>query len=127
MRFRSLALTERNRLLNCLTFPAAATLAKLAPLLLLDSIGALLFGKNRLAKLNAWAWIALHGSAVCALRKKRQTERTLADREALAELSWNYFSTAAAGTGITASAKRLANALVALYMRALFIPGRRHG
>lgn len=126
VRFRSLVLTERNRLLNCLSFPEWHTLLRLFPLLALDALATLAFGKNRRAKLYAWIWIMLHPRTLWRLRRQRQHERVVSDREALGEMSWRYFSTVPESGGLASVAKKIVNVLVVGYMRALFIPGRAH-
>ena len=126
VRYRSLVLTERNRILNCLSFPEWHTLIRLFPLLLLDAAAAFIFGNHRQAKISAWAWILLNPAKLLQLRMKRQAERLVPDRVAMKDISQNYFSTATEVPEGISSFKRAVNFAVAAYCRVLFIPGSRH-
>lgn len=82
--------TERNRWLNVFLFLSAGSLLKLLPLLWLDALAKLAVGRQRRAKLHAWAWIATHPGRVFAKRAETQALRKRADAEILRLFSFAY-------------------------------------
>jgi GT2 family glycosyltransferase len=90
MPYRSAFFTERNRWLNYLSFFSCSTLARALPLLLADACLRMLVGRNRFAKVHAWAWLLTHPRTVLGKRRLRQSERRRPDGEILPLISGNY-------------------------------------
>jgi hypothetical protein len=88
--YRTTFLTERNRWLNYFTFLSVGMLLRALPLLWLDALLKFVGGKNRLAKLHAWGWLALHPAWVWGKRRHIQRERKARDADILRHLSGTY-------------------------------------
>ena len=122
VRHQTYVRTERNRWINLLTFPSIFTQLKLSPLWLLDSILALLFGQNRLAKIGAWIWILINLKGIYRLRTKHQLERRVSDREALTTMSSLLVSECPKNFGLIGKCKSLLNFVIKVYALCLRLP-----
>ena len=111
---------ERNRLLNLLLFFSGSVLLRLLPLVLLDfaaktalaALGSLKSGKRRRKSLagvlEAYAWLATHGSLVRAKRRDIQRQKRVRDEAVLSWMSCKFVN----GEGLLS---RLANLPATIY------------
>lgn len=88
--YRTSFLTERNRWLNYFSFLSAGMLLQALPLLWLDALIKFAGGRNRRAKLHAWAWLMAHPLFILKKRKKLQAQRMSGDDRILPHLSGTY-------------------------------------
>lgn len=109
--FRTAYLTERNRLQNALTFYSWKSLVLLAPLLKLDAVLSILFGKNKRAKLLAWLNTVFLPHSWLKERASIQRERRADEKEILRAISPLFFSEPSAGL------KALMNRCAKSYLR----------
>jgi len=84
--------SERNRLLNLLSFPQRKTILKYFSFWFFDFLLSILLGSNRGSKIQAALWIISHFPQVLQQRNKNQAERRVGDEIALSYLSKKYFS-----------------------------------
>ncbi len=85
-------LTERNRWLNYFSFLSFGVLLQAFPVLILDFFLKFIFGKNRLAKMQAIGWLLCHIPIILSKRHQLQSRRKRTDREILPLLSRTYVS-----------------------------------
>ncbi len=84
-------LSERNKMLNILTFYQPSTLVKLLPLMLIFSILSNLYGLKLIgAKLKAFFWIMANFGTVVKKRKNIQSQRKIPDKEIFRFMSCKF-------------------------------------
>ncbi|MGE3260408.1 MAG: glycosyltransferase family 2 protein [Bacteriovoracia bacterium] len=88
--YKTAYFTERNRWINYLCYLSIPNLLCALPALFLDNLFKLAFGKQRGAKLHAWAWLVVDPGHIWNCRQAIQKNRKRHDRDILPLLSGSY-------------------------------------